>query len=434
MLAMTRFARVLLLVVAVIGAAAADARAQADSPCGSTAGGFTDWLNVRLCELARASVPADDQAEAPAATSGSTTLVEKATAPDIFSLALGLVNVGSNLGEEERATSMTVSAFALRSSVTGDNPMNPAVYDRYRNWRRWSFSVGRAEAEEGAPEGRVLGVKALLIDQRDVSDGANDAKFAALTTSLSAEGNIVAMAMTKAQDFIARSLPDLSQGLSGTAFAAKQLGLGSYEATLAMLTEEQRGELDLLLADFVDQLITAGKDVDAVIEQIRRAPQLAVTYHAVVRDDEADDEHHFGVAFDVRVGSRFSATTNGTFVKTDHKLLTDTTVAKVAGELQFDLQRVTSLGDLAKRRGRDPMTVSVAGVGEWYSDDGPTIAKLQVKFTLPLPGIVAGLKIPVSVSFANRTELIDEKDVRGQVGFTVVLSKIQKSLGALRGR
>src|SRR5688572_24933258 len=249
MFAMMRVARVALLVVAVVGASAPDARAQA-SPCGSTAGGFTNWLNVRLCELARASVPADDQTEAPAALDGSTTLVEKASAPDIFSLALGLIDAGSKPGAGERATSITVSAFALRSSVTGDNPMNPAVYDSYRNWRRWSFSVGRAEAEDdGTPAGRVFGVKALLIDQRDVSDNANDAKFADLTKALAAEGNVVAMAMTRARDFIARSLPDLSQGLSGVGFAAKHLGLGSYEATLDTLTDEQRADLDLLLAD-----------------------------------------------------------------------------------------------------------------------------------------------------------------------------------------
>lgn len=434
MFAMMRTARVALFAVAVIGASAHDARAQ-DSPCGSTAGGFTNWLNVRLCELARASVPVDDQTEAPAATDASTTLVEKASAPDVFSLALGLIDAGSKPGADERATSITVSAFAVRSSVTGANPMNPAVYDRFRNWRRWSFTVGRVEAEDdGTPGGRVFGVKGLLIDQRDVSDNANDAKFANLTAALAAEGNVVAIAMTKARDFIARSLPDLSQGLSGVGFAAKHLGLGSYETTLEMLTEGQRADLDLLLADSVDQLIDAGKDVDTVIEQIRRAPQLALTYQAIVREDDAGEEHHFGVAFDVGLGSRLSATANGTFVKTDHPLLTDTTVAKIAGEMQFDLQQVTKLGDLAKRRGRDPMTVSVAGVGEWYSDDQPTIAKLQVKFTLPLPGIIAGLKIPFSVTFANRTELIDEKEVRGQVGFTIDLSKIQKSLGALTGR
>jgi hypothetical protein len=55
-----------------------------------------------------------------------------------------------------------------------------------------------------------------------------------------------------------------------------------------------------------------------------------------------------------------------------------------------------------------------------------------VKLTIPMPGVLAGLKIPLSVTFANRTELIDEKEIRGNVGFTLDLSKLQNSLGALR--
>lgn len=55
-----------------------------------------------------------------------------------------------------------------------------------------------------------------------------------------------------------------------------------------------------------------------------------------------------------------------------------------------------------------------------------------VKLTILMPGLMAGLKIPVSVTFANRTELIDEKEVRGNVGFTVDLSKLQSSLAALK--
>jgi hypothetical protein len=52
--------------------------------------------------------------------------------------------------------------------------------------------------------------------------------------------------------------------------------------------------------------------------------------------------------------------------------------------------------------------------------------------TVPLPRPLAGMKIPVSLTLANRTELIDETEVRGNVGFTVDFSKLQNMLGALR--
>lgn len=50
------------------------------------------------------------------------------------------------------------------------------------------------------------------------------------------------------------------------------------------------------------------------------------------------------------------------------------------------------------------------------------IASGQLLFTIPIKG--TGFKIPVSLSFANRTELVKEKEVRGNFGFTFDLDSI----------
>jgi hypothetical protein len=50
------------------------------------------------------------------------------------------------------------------------------------------------------------------------------------------------------------------------------------------------------------------------------------------------------------------------------------------------------------------------------------IASGQLLFTVPIKG--TGLKIPLSVSFANRTELVKEKEIRGNFGFTFDLDAI----------
>jgi hypothetical protein len=64
-----------------------------------------------------------------------------------------------------------------------------------------------------------------------------------------------------------------------------------------------------------------------------------------------------------------------------------------------------------------------------FSDDGimipdskGTIAAGQLKLTVPVKG--SGVKIPLSVTFANRTELIKEKVVRANVGITYDLDTI----------
>lgn len=173
-------------------------------------------------------------------------------------------------------------------------------------------------------------------------------------------------------------------------------------------------------------------ELDALVKRIRRAPQLALIYQTILRPKEAEDEHHFAVAYDVGLGTRCSAVVNGGVVLIDREAMASTTAVKVAGELQFDLRRLATMDDAVRARGREPITVSVAGVGKWHSDDGPSIGKLQLKVAVPLPGFLSGLELPISVTLANRTELIDEAEVRANVGFTVDLSKLQNSLRALR--
>jgi hypothetical protein len=230
--------------------------------------------------------------------------------------------------------------------------------------------------------------------------------------------------------FVARTVDNVTDPGDVAQFAQDKLGLTTYEATLETLDDDELVELDALLRDTALRRAKAQTDIARAVRAIGRAPQLAVTYQALVRPDDADDEHHFGVLFDVAMASRLVASFNGAWVRTDHQDIEDTNVVKVGGQLQFDLRRVGRLEDVLA--GRDPVTISVAGLGEWYEDDRPDIAKVQVKLTLPLPGPLAALKIPVSVTLANRTELIDEKEIRGNVGFTVDFSKIQNMLGALR--
>jgi hypothetical protein len=324
--------------------------------------------------------------------------------------------------------------------------LNPAAYRRHRDWRRWSFTTGRAQGNGDTPDGRLFGVKALVLDHRDVSDASNANRLEEVATSLSAMGGVAGEAYRKAVVFIARTLaPELFTAGAGaseseatiaaratTTFAATELSLDRYEETVAKLDEDQLAALDQLIAAQALAVEDIRRSIADVIRSMRRAPQLALTYQALVRPEDADDEHHFGAVFDVGLASRLSATFNGTLVRTHRKVLEDMSAVRIAGQMQFDLQQVAGLQDLIRRNSRDPMTISLAGMGEWHSNDVPDIAKLQVKLTIPMPGVLAGLKIPLSVTFANRTELIDEKEIRGNVGFTLDLSKLQNSLGALR--
>lgn len=55
------------------------------------------------------------------------------------------------------------------------------------------------------------------------------------------------------------------------------------------------------------------------------------------------------------------------------------------------------------------------------------VALAQFKLTIPLTK--TGIKIPLSVTYANRTESIMEKEVRGNFGITFDLDSILSGLG-----
>jgi hypothetical protein len=54
------------------------------------------------------------------------------------------------------------------------------------------------------------------------------------------------------------------------------------------------------------------------------------------------------------------------------------------------------------------------------------IGFFQAKLTIPLKD--SGVKVPLSVTASNRTELINEKDVRGSIGLTLDLDTFMSVL------
>jgi hypothetical protein len=87
---------------------------------------------------------------------------------------------------------------------------------------------------------------------------------------------------------------------------------------------------------------------------------------------------------------------------------------RFARESQFQLTPETKL------TGRSPWILSLGAEGEWMSQMTPTY-QAQAKLTIPL---IFGLNLPFSVSWANRTELIKESEVRGRFGFTFDIAKL----------
>jgi hypothetical protein len=68
------------------------------------------------------------------------------------------------------------------------------------------------------------------------------------------------------------------------------------------------------------------------------------------------------------------------------------------------------------------LKISVSADGEVTPNSNGDIAVGQIKFTIPIGDL--GIRLPLSVTFANRTDLIKESTVRANFGFTFDLDPL----------
>ena len=172
----------------------------------------------------------------------------------------------------------------------------------------------------------------------------------------------------------------------------------------------------------IDQLIDARLEAFTnlnnasrmAIEKIRRAPQLSFSFQSKLKK-QGPDEYTGEAIFDYGVHDRVNLTLNGGYVYTNSKIVGgDLRSARFAGQLQFQMTPEKSFV------GRSPLYFYLASEGKWASGT-KSIFKLQGKVKIP---IAEGIDLPLSLTYANRTELIKEKDVRGQFGFTIDTAKL----------
>ena len=96
-----------------------------------------------------------------------------------------------------------------------------------------------------------------------------------------------------------------------------------------------------------------------------------------------------------------------------------------AGQLDVPMREVMGLGQtILSLSGKYQRLTSdaVSLVGTVLPNTKGNVAIGQIKFTIPIKD--TGLKLPISVTFANRTEVVRENNVRGNFGFTFDLDTL----------
>jgi hypothetical protein len=190
-------------------------------------------------------------------------------------------------------------------------------------------------------------------------------------------------------------------------------------------------QLLALIDNFSTKLITYRNDRDALLEMVAKGPLITVEYLNERRPGLIDTSNINFIAETGLFKGKADLTYNGSITLYNSK-----PIAPMRRVRDFDqsLRLDVPLGDVRKignflltfagqyKRIQDDESTDT---GTLYSPEGD-IATGQLRLTIPIKG--TGVKIPISLSFANRTELIKEREIRGNFGFTLDLDSIFANL------
>jgi hypothetical protein len=446
---------------------------------------FNNWLNNRIEERIKAVAQARidqnsnvNQTEAPSISDNSTSLVDQSSSSDLIGVALNLAGLGggtNNANPDKNSAAVTATAYSLYSAFRGEQPLDPSFYNRHRNWRRLSFTLGFEKNQtdaQGQPveDTTIAGAKFLIIAGRDAA--RNPKELTTVYQYLKAAAVSLARLNREIRDAVLFKDPALRNKLriveevrayANSPAASQVLAANRLQELQNLVTQpveiwfdpeetdkarlnarkvildfienkyfDQAG-LPLLLAALdedalkqIDQLIDARLDAFTnlnnasrrAIEKIRRAPQFSLSFQSKQRK-AGIDEYTGEAIFDYGVHDRVNLTLNGGYFYKNSRIIGgDLRGANFAGQLQFQMTPEKSLA------GRSPLYFFLASEGNWASGV-PFTYKLQGKVKVPL---MDGIDFPISLTYANRTNLIDERDVRGQFGFTFDTAKLLRAL------
>lgn len=445
---------------------------------------FNNWLSNRIDERIRATAQAKidqrsnvNQTEAPSIGDNSTSLVDQSSASDLIGLALNLSGLasGNNNSQDKNSAAVTATAYSLYATMNGAEPLDPSFYNKHRNWRRLSFTLGFEKGQtdstgDQTEDTTIAGAKYLFVSQRDAGHPSHRKELDIVYENLKAAAVNLAQLNREIKDFLFFGDPTMRDKLRivddvrffiqeqiNTTTSAedkknfqkllnepvntwfdlakdddlkdvridvadfverKYLGPSGFPGFQKALGDDGLKEIDQFIDARLEAFTNLNNASRRAIEKIRRAPQLSFSFMSKLKKEGAD-EYTGEAIFDYGLHDRVNLTLNGGyFYKNSRDIGGDLRGARFAGQLQFQATPEKSLV------GRSPLYFYLASDGNW-NGGGKFIYRLQGKVKIP---IAEGVELPLSLTFANKKDLINERDVRGQFGFTFDSAKLFRAL------
>lgn len=409
---------------------------------------LAEWIHCRVPDSLAAQMNTKankGQTEAPSSSGNTTALVDQSTASDLFGAAVNLAALATKSpGGNNSSFSGVSSVYAIKSALDKHDPLDPAYYTANRSLRSIWFTLGAQYPDSNSPPeakpATLAGLKVLLWNQRDLSAPANRAKIRGVIQSSGAANvafNAIDLAVEKylyekfspTVAFPEDLCKDNGANLASNVCDAKKkiyfksqfwTGGDTIASSVSnVLRDEDLKKIDQIISDNGKPILAFIQSTGDTVDSIRKAPQLSANFQSTIRSGNANNAYRVELTFDYGLMNRLNLTVNGSY---DYNDLRPTGVIERGG--RFALEGQYALGSGVKLQNKEPWTFSLSSQGSWMTNISPTY-QAQAKLTIP---ITDGVDFPISVSYASRTDLIKEADVRGKFGFTFDLSKILNSL------
>jgi hypothetical protein len=386
----------------------------------------------------------DTQVSSDASSSGSTSLVTKGSVPAILGFAVdngGLVKStnGSTITFRGNVAGLA-KALGGKGFISGYD--EDSTTTRFLRRTAFSFSF---DASRGDEPGTFTGNKQQISNYSVHLDLYNkrDPRAARYREDWTNFLKTVSEALSKQ---IQTSFSVLADGPANT---WKDPALQSWYVLMdSAIRSANADEVETVLKSHLDQApaglsdttITELRGFDkyfkawldgrqAILDKIAKAPIVSFEY-VNDRPVNAPSLSKFNLIGEVGFGPKLDLTFNGALTMFNSKPTTPG-VNRVR-DFQFATQFDVPFGELGLGLGKP--VLSFAGRYERLMADATTSAGTtmpntqgdigvgQIKLVIPIKN--SGVRIPISFSFANRTELIKEKEVRGNFGFTFDLDAL----------
>ncbi len=417
-----------LLMLAIVNQPATAQTVATPKDCLQATSVLDNWINCKLRELVMTRVDqrgVNKQVQSPSISESGGSIIDQTDAPDLLGFALNFA--GTNTGGDDSKKSVnaiTTSAYALYAAASQNDALDPTFYKKHSSLRNFSFTFGRESADEvaaGQKAATIAGFKVRLVNLRDATRESNNKELDKVAIQLQNATGDYAGIRESIIDFLYNELKPsmLAAPPTRTSFIINQLMNSGIFVPLAKgLTNRQHAEINKIINGKINSHVELTETNQRVIETIRRKPQLSFTYQSKLRPGTGDDEHRAGLLFDMGIPGRINFAINGTFDYKDSKTIGgDTRGGRFVTEAYYQPFAEKNIFG-----GKDPLLLSITGEGKWMTGKGPTY-QAQGKLTFPL---FDGVNLPLSVTWANRKDLIKESTVRGNFGITFDLAKALK--------